>query len=418
MKDHLNIVLVHGTFARHAKWCKENSSLYRMLVEKFPGANIKVFNWSGFNLHRARFKAAKNLSNFVARNFPEGEADPLIVIAHSHGGAVVQYSMRSEVMASRTSGVVTLATPFFVVEPRSFSPLLYWIVRLFALQAISLIILTIVGAVTLIGIQSGEIFNRIAHRLGFINIVLLPMAYFLYKALRAMYLGFIADKAADIAKNLYKTQGQLFVELCPPSIDGIPLLAFAPVDDEARRALIGTFNLSRTLSNPFVFICGVSLIVPYLAVWVMMRSWTGYSADDVWTVYFMLGLPVAFLALPITAGIALLPTLMIPRALHAPVFGEEGIVENFLLSITASATAPAWKPVSPKVVEVQHTFFSLRHSLIYEDEGTLETTTNWIQDIVDQGRTDVRQITTPAYSPGPIASASQLVDFVIPVDRR
>lgn len=416
MKDRLNIILVHGTFARHANWCKENSSLHSMLVGEFPDADIKVFNWSGFNLHRARLRAGKNLANFVARNFAEDDEAPLILIAHSHGGAVVQYSMRSETVARRASGVVTLATPFFVVEARSFTPLLYWIVRLFALQAISLLVLAMVAAITLVGIYSGDIVERILHSGGFINLVALPILYGLFKLLKEVYLGFIASKTVAIAERLSKTQLGLFAELCPPSISGIPLLAFAPVGDEARRALIGTFTLSRTLSNPVFFICGVSLIVPYLVLWVMFRP--DYSADEIMTLYFWLGLPAAFLALPITAGIALLPTLVIPRALHAPVFGEEGIVENFLLSITAAATPAAWEPVSEEVVKIKPAFLSLRHSSIYEDKGTLAATSTWIRKTLDQGSKDAARITTPAYSIGPFASPSQLVDFVLPPDRR
>src|SRR5438445_2639673 len=241
MTDRLNIVLAHGTFARHANWCKGNSSLHRMLVEKFPDANIKVFNWSGFNLHRARLRAGKNLANFVLRNFPEDDEAPLILIAHSHGGAVVQYSMRSETVARRASGVVTLATPFFVVEPRSFTPLLYWIVRLFALQAISLLILAMVAVLTLVGIYSGDLVDRIIRSGGFINLVALPIVYGLFRLLKEFYLGFIASRTVSIAERLSKTQQNLFAELCPPSIKGIPVLAFAPVGDEARRALVGTF---------------------------------------------------------------------------------------------------------------------------------------------------------------------------------
>lgn len=119
------VTLVHGTFAKHAPWMRDESQFCIALREKLPQTAIRRFCWSGSNTHTARLQAGEDLSLYlqkVKQDFPETAKH--FVIAHSHGGNVALYAMASESADSKklgehVNGVVTLATPFLTVRKRS-----------------------------------------------------------------------------------------------------------------------------------------------------------------------------------------------------------------------------------------------------------------------------------------------------------
>jgi triacylglycerol esterase/lipase EstA (alpha/beta hydrolase family) len=112
-------VLVHGTWARNAEWCRDNSDFCRQLRDNLGGSlNFDVFQWSGFNLHRARIIAGSRLTSRLSSIVSKHPDAKILLIGHSHGGNVIRYALRSAEIASRITGVVTLATPFIGLASR------------------------------------------------------------------------------------------------------------------------------------------------------------------------------------------------------------------------------------------------------------------------------------------------------------
>jgi pimeloyl-ACP methyl ester carboxylesterase len=117
-------VLVHGTFAPTADWAQlPGSELRTALQVEFSkeGALFEPFVWRGLfssflnNAHRYRLRGAKALRNRLIQLRQDHPTAKIFVIAHSHGGNVALYATR-EKGAGAISGVICMATPFFVVR--------------------------------------------------------------------------------------------------------------------------------------------------------------------------------------------------------------------------------------------------------------------------------------------------------------
>lgn len=107
------VTLIHGTWAKGARWTDPDSGFCQELRARVPGLKeILVFRWSGRNSHRAREVAAERLREFVkdiAKRFPNARH---YLVAHSHGGTVVQYACQLGGLTNRIAGVACLSTPF------------------------------------------------------------------------------------------------------------------------------------------------------------------------------------------------------------------------------------------------------------------------------------------------------------------
>jgi len=117
-------VLVHGTFAPSADWAQLPSSDLRTALEaEFgdEGASFEPFVWRGMfssflnNAHRYRLRGAKALRAKLILLRETNPKAKIFVIAHSHGGNVALYASR-EKAAEAISGIICMATPFFVVR--------------------------------------------------------------------------------------------------------------------------------------------------------------------------------------------------------------------------------------------------------------------------------------------------------------
>ena len=96
---------------RPPKWYEEGSD-FRVELTRLLGGQLhfEAFEWSGSNSIEARRKAAAALRQHLANarwRRPEAQH---FVVAHSHGGNVALESIEDQPV----SGLVTLATPFFV----------------------------------------------------------------------------------------------------------------------------------------------------------------------------------------------------------------------------------------------------------------------------------------------------------------
>jgi RHS repeat-associated protein len=99
------VIIIHGTWAKDADWTKPGP--FVNAVERTFNDTSYSFTWSGENTKFARSAAALGLAWFI-ESLPEGE--PIVIVAHSHGGNVVKAYSQME-RARHIDRVVTLGTP-------------------------------------------------------------------------------------------------------------------------------------------------------------------------------------------------------------------------------------------------------------------------------------------------------------------
>jgi hypothetical protein len=116
--EKLRFVLVHGTFARNAKWTRFDSPLSRNLRLRFPGSTINVFGWSGRNSISARHQASLDLQDHLSGLHERCPGTHIVLIAHSHGGTLSLQAASSPKTAGMCSGICCLSTPFISPRPR------------------------------------------------------------------------------------------------------------------------------------------------------------------------------------------------------------------------------------------------------------------------------------------------------------
>lgn len=138
----MDIVLVHGTWARDAPWTGEASRLRTALAEHCPQpVSFYVFAWSGRNSFRDR-EAAVSALQHVLRERADACHDPILIVAHSHGGNIAFEALRSDSNLSHRCRLVCLSTPFFVfsdsgVGARDLASSYYTILKVLALAGLA-----------------------------------------------------------------------------------------------------------------------------------------------------------------------------------------------------------------------------------------------------------------------------------------
>lgn len=120
----IKVTLVHGTFASKATWIREGSPMNDALDA--AGIVHQEFVWSGGNSHRARIKAAEELSDRLRYEREHEPGARQAVVAHSHGGNIAVHAVwRLMKVRDGSIPVVALATPFlFASRKKVFGPVL------------------------------------------------------------------------------------------------------------------------------------------------------------------------------------------------------------------------------------------------------------------------------------------------------
>lgn len=118
-------VLCHGTFAPGAEWVHKPKSALRAALKTGLADHLVIFKpfvWRGLlcsflnNAHRYRVRGGKNLRTKLLKLRRKHPGAELYIIAHSHGGNVTLYAMQDQAVAAAVTGVICMATPFFVVR--------------------------------------------------------------------------------------------------------------------------------------------------------------------------------------------------------------------------------------------------------------------------------------------------------------
>jgi pimeloyl-ACP methyl ester carboxylesterase len=116
----VEILLIHGTFARNAKWTRNDAPFVIGLRERFPRASIYKILWSGDNSFGQRIKAAKHAAQWLK----DRKAKRIIIIGHSFGGYIG--ALAASICNDRRIKLVTMSTPFVNISARSFGSSLLW----------------------------------------------------------------------------------------------------------------------------------------------------------------------------------------------------------------------------------------------------------------------------------------------------
>ncbi|ACC75885.1 hypothetical protein PPMP20_17635 [Paraburkholderia phymatum] len=120
------VILIHGTFSTDAEWMRPNSPFIKTVAQRFGNVRVmfQPFIWTGIsggrynNTNFYRVTAAVHLARLqkdLRQHYP---AAKIFVIAHSHGGNVALYAQREFDSKGIADAIVTLGTPFIVIEKR------------------------------------------------------------------------------------------------------------------------------------------------------------------------------------------------------------------------------------------------------------------------------------------------------------
>lgn len=130
-------ILIHGTWASKARWCKDDSELCRQIKFTFPRHKIRRFEWGGGNSVEARGQAAASLTSMLIALLSESPKSRYHLIAHSHGGNIAFYALRDFPDLQERIGTVTcLSTPFIYVQNGDASHRLHFFIAGLFLSAI------------------------------------------------------------------------------------------------------------------------------------------------------------------------------------------------------------------------------------------------------------------------------------------
>lgn len=368
------VILVHGTFARGADWTKGGSQLSEGLRERFPGAQQVRFDWSGKNNHSARMKAGEELAA-LGETLAEGGCRRIFLVAHSHGGNVSLYSLRSKRMRDLVSGIVFLGTPFLPTEHRDVS-FLSWIVTLLATW---LLVLVGAPAIGLLGILVSEHMMDTGWN---ILAAFLPIIVAWGSAILLFFKrGAIRELSEEFLVAFLESRQDKMAEWLKQPAPDCPAFVAWVRRDEAGLLLRAVDYLTDAPWHAFTFgsVAVLAAIIAYLPLLMILDGVVDervINVDGVWDY-----LPLLFL---MTVGIVVAPlfiALFVALIRGAPFgFGYEGLFGASVLDMSPSPL-PKWQG-TPESRQVATTppkgMEGLRHSSFYEDPEVIDECADWI----------------------------------------
>ena len=136
-------IVVHGTWARKARWTERDSPLVQGLTKTWPNAGMYRFSWSGINGAEPRLSASLALSRGIAYLTTTFPHSPIVALAHSHGGNVVAWACTR--VKQPLAAAVYLNTPFIQVlrEEKTDHKGLQFFILVFSLVPIMLASITL-----------------------------------------------------------------------------------------------------------------------------------------------------------------------------------------------------------------------------------------------------------------------------------
>lgn len=416
------VVLVHGTFARGASWTRPDSPL-AMTVTKALGGSVlsKSFDWSGQNSHTARLSAGTDLAERLRSLSHKHPNASLQIVAHSHGGNVAAYALRSPQAQASVKSVVCLGTPFIVARPRNLEPTLRLIrfVSVMAIASVALfvalltgnfiamvvdpqmlpadlkgdgdliigapLVLGVVGALSYLAIRlllrlDRKVETTVAPRLRAMQTKIVTSLQAKFDKVSVLNIQTRHDEAGGWLRFVDRFAGMPFRVWSPTLVFWIMASPFAIVAIGLTTMMVANYsNIAAELArHPDEYFLPAKTVITRSHVVLSLMLW--YEV-----LLFALALVLAGVTLIALGACALWPKIF--RA-HALGFGEDGFMKNWLVAISASTDPPgAELKMHDELLDV--TGQGLHHSLLYQDEQVLGTVADWMSD---HGRGEGRTI--------------------------
>jgi hypothetical protein len=344
----VNVTLVHGTWARRAKWTRTNSALATRLV--CAGAACTRFQWSGRNSHRARIRAARRLADHLRAQHALEPDIKQAVVAHSHGGNVALHAVwRLLEVDSPSLPVVTLATPFlFAHRKKVYSAVLYsaGAVGFLLVFFPVLFLLALPGATIRISPSAIPL-------LAVTSVVILQALAFLY---------WLASHGLPWRPE---TQERFVKQVAVPAADDGDLLVIRAAADEAGITLAATqvsgwvADLATRLMQPWAW------STVYASLSVLSVPIAFLKSSDYWQTMGLISLIAVG-----TAGAVSLVLVSVPALLSLSQ-GLDGPTTSLFAVVTAEATPLGRHLVRQQPIRVARST-GLAHSSLYDDPQAIE----------------------------------------------
>jgi pimeloyl-ACP methyl ester carboxylesterase len=406
-------VLVHGTFAPTAEWAQLSTSALRTALKaefENQGVSFEPFVWRGMfssflnNAHRYRLRGAKALRAKLIQLRQENPDAQIFVIAHSHGGHVALYATRDTEASDVVSGIVCMATPFFVVRSddgvlSSVESWLGLLHGLFLFGGAMLIPVSVLFAVMWVAFQ---VLPRLNH---YVEMAFSPLFTIvgLIFALGANYLLVLVFPYIIYAIRLITAAGQRSSEkglraILPPDK---PVFCLLALGDEFRILFRVCERLMRAAKHRFVTI--LLLVFGFAAVcgcqWWIVKSLRGEWAESLrngeWTAPVIVagGVLLSFMGLVALVTVSLLTLRMITdrllTRLQIVIYGRENFPEMLFSDIEATPLPYGHDRICSETLNLNklHTAKSytmkgkswIRHCEIYLNDESVEDIVTWVR---------------------------------------
>lgn len=386
------VVLVHGTFARRADWTHPDSPLAKTVTSALGGhVLVRPFNWSGRNSHDERLSWGAKLAEKLVELSHHHPKASLHIIAHSHGGNVAAYALRSPVIRDLVKNVVCLGTPFIVAYHRDLRPTFH------VLRVLSIISSASVALFAAVWIAAnGVAFFGLSKDIRDLDttwlIVGLPVGTVLGVGLalftRRLLLRLDRYVETKFAPRLVRMQKEIVTSL-REQFGAVPVLNVQARGDEAAGWLrfVDQFaSIPYRLWRPEVVLRITIIVSVIVALSLLVVAAYGllYIEVSEWS-EFLLGIMSGYFVLLLGAVLVLTGLMAISQFVcivwpkmfraHALGFGEDGFMKNWLVAISASTEPPNAEHVDDELLDV--TGRGLNHSLLYQDERILHTVADW-----------------------------------------
>jgi hypothetical protein len=363
------VTLVHGTFARGAKWTRPWSIMWEALEDNLKEVDICYCDWSGMNTHQARIDAAEGVKKHMFEMATMYPLSKHFVVAHSHGGNVVLYALRDETVRNAVAGVITMGTPFVTCRPRlltSTMTFISYVIGTFSGGLLAGLWIAAsqhwfpeLGVVRIGGLKSGS------PLLGFGLGLALWVGTRTLKAVRLHLAAWIRLKQEELSKRF-----------STGFFDHPPFLCATVDGDEPRRWLSAVGAVSGFPALLFAVkarMLGVGTVLTTVVIGFMSGhhsvKWLGGAV--------LYNLVIAWSGLCLYQFFA----IFLPRTVraHRYAFGGESILDNWLNDITISV-APDSVGLPTDMDDLGPSpATGLAHSSFYTDKAFIERMCTWIK---------------------------------------
>lgn len=364
----MKITLIHGTYARNAKWTQDSSTFVKEIKKKFPRVKIDKFLWTSLNSVEARHRASNTLAKKLIN---DGEKNHFI-IGHSHGGNICLHTLRNKDV--KVKGIVTINTPFFYVMKRDLRWILRWMI-------IGLITYSILGILFLLSKNMDN--SPLLEDLFPLTKTTILIAIGIFSLLSLAIYGLIKSKLiTNWILNVHNERSQELVKKINPVLEfEAPMLCINTGEDEAFNWLQLTDNLANIfpllLSKWFGRLALIGLAIGLFII----------ELPSIENLDFILIIEAAFLslvALPIVASLAYAALILISFIMAYFLRGLPQGNFKFTFIHLFSRVIVSIIPINYKnlvfwqITPSRKKEFLLSHGAFFEDHDAISKTLDWI----------------------------------------